>query len=196
MSRFSEILASVPRDGLRLNQHIPEFRMWLDFCAWFFQDRGVFAPVVVEVGILDGAQRRFYEGLLGAEYFGIDIDPKAPADIHGDSAAPSTLARLKDRLAGRPVDLLFIDGLHTYEGAKADYLAYGPLTRHIIGIHDIRTPKLVPQDTVNVIPLWAEIMATNRTDTIMSIDHYNPRDPRSFNGRPLGIGIIVKGGGE
>lgn len=194
--RFSELLASVGRDGLRLNQHVPEFRMWLDFCSWYFQDRGIFSPVVVEIGILDGAQRRFYEQLLGAEYIGIDIDPKAPADIRGDSAAQGTVMQLRKRLAGRPIDLLFIDGLHTYAGAKADYAIYGPLTQHIIGIHDIRTPKICPEDTVDVIPLWAEIMATNKTDTLMSIDHHNPRDPRVFNGRPLGIGVIVKGGGE
>jgi hypothetical protein len=196
MSRFSEILASVQRDGLRLNQHIPEFRTWLRLCAWYFQDIGVFKPVVVEIGILDGAQRRFYEQLLGAEYIGIDIDPKAPADIHGDSSAPGTIAQLQQRLDDQPMDVLFIDGLHTYEGAKADLEAYGPLCRHIIGIHDIRTPKISPQDTVNVIPLWAEIMATNKTDTILSIDHFNPRDPRAFNGRPLGIGVLLKNGGE
>jgi hypothetical protein len=185
-------METLKKDGKRLNQHIPEWKAYLELAAGYFKARAISRPVVVEIGILDGAQRRFYEQILGAEYVGIDVNPKAPADIHGDSTAPGTLAKLNARLAGRPIDLLFIDGLHTYAGVKADYEIYGPLVRHIIAIHDIHTPKLTPADSVDVARLWNEILATNTTDTIITIQRHNPRRPEEFNGRPLGIGIIVK----
>lgn len=195
-TQFDELMVSLARDGKRLNQHLPEWKAYLEFAAGYFRDREIQRPIVVEIGILDGAQRRFYEGLLNAEYLGIDVNTRGPADIIGDSAAPGTVANLKARLAGRPIDLLFIDGLHTYEGAKADYETYGPLTRHIIAIHDIHTPKLDPNDEVDVARLWNEILSTNKTDTIITIQHHNPRRAEEFNGRPLGIGLVVKGGGE
>jgi hypothetical protein len=192
--RFDECLASVARDGLRLNQHLPEWKTFLEFAAAYFRERGIARPIVVEIGILDGAQRRFYETLLGAEYIGIDIDFNSPATIHGDSRNLSTFEALQDFLRGRRIDLLFIDGLHTYAGARGDYEAYGPLTKHIIAIHDIHTPKLGPNDPVDVARLWSEILIENKSDTIITIQHFNPRRPDEFNGRPLGIGLIVKDG--
>jgi hypothetical protein len=149
--------------------------------------------LVVEIGILDGAQRIFYEVLMGATYLGIDIDPKAPADIYGDSTSLSTLEALKRRIDGRKIDLLFIDGLHTYNAVKSDYEKYYSLVSHIIGIHDILTPKLVPNDSVDVIRFWEELKNTNKTDTLITIQHFNPRPMNAFNGRPLGIGLVIKG---
>jgi hypothetical protein len=195
-ARFDELMASVEKDRLRLNQHVPEWRAFLEYVAGYLRAREVLRPVIVEIGILDGAQRRFYEELLGAEYIGIDINPISPATISGDSAVPGTVDELKKRLGGWPIDLLFIDGLHTYAGAKSDYEIYGPLTKHLIAIHDIHTPKLWPGDPVDVARLWTEILKTNKTDTIITIQHHNPRRPEEFNGRPLGIGLIVKGGRE
>jgi hypothetical protein len=196
IDRFKDLTESATAAGKRLNQHVPEYQAFLEYAAAYFRIRGIEHPLVVEIGILDGAQRRFYELLLGAEYIGIDINPSSPADIIGDSAAAETVFLLQERLAGRPIDLLFIDGLHTYAGAKGDYTTYGPLTRHLIALHDIHTPKLYPSDPVDVSRLWAEILATNREDTLVTIQHHNPRRPEEFNGRPLGIGVIVKGGAE
>ncbi len=193
-SKFDEVLALMAMAGKRLNQHVPEWQAFIEYASWYFQAWGVARPVVVEIGILDGAQRRFYETILNAEYIGLDIAPGIGAEIVGDSAAPETVAKLKERLVGRPIDLLFIDGLHTYAGVKADYELYGPLTRHIIAIHDIHTPKLDPNDEVDVMRLWDEILATNKTDTIITIQHHNPRPPQEFNGRPLGIGLVLKDG--
>lgn len=195
-SDFDRIAEAVAQEGKRLNQNVPEFREFLGFASGYFRAREISHPIVVEIGVLEGAQRRFYESMIGAEYIGIDINAKGPADIKGDSAAPETVSKLKEKLAGRSIDLLFIDGLHTYEGAKADYEIYGPLTRHIIAIHDIHTPKLSPSDTVDVARLWDEILVGNQADTIITIQRHNSIDPRSFNGRQLGIGILVKDAGK
>lgn len=194
IDRFNDLMASLEASGKRLNQHVPEFRAFLEYAQGYFMARGISRPIVVEIGILDGAQKRFYKYLLNAEHISIDNYPGANPDILGDSGAKSTLASLERRLAGRHVDLLFIDGLHTYEGAKSDYEKYGYLTKHIVAIHDIQTPKLDPNDEVDVMRLWNEILATNKTDTLITIQHYNPRCPEEFNGRPLGIGLVVRGG--
>jgi len=192
MNQFDELLQSVEVEEKRLNQHIPEWRAFLEYAQGYFAAHGIAHPVVVEIGILDGAQRRFYKNILNAEYIGIDIDVNNHPDIAGDSALPSTAERLTRRLGGQMIDLLFIDGWHTYQAVKSDYEIYGPLTRHIIAIHDIHTPPLAPDDPVDVRRLWNEILAGNKTDTLITIQRFNPRKPEEFNGRPLGIGLVIK----
>lgn len=191
--KFESILQALRQENKRLNQHTPEWLTYLNIASVYLAARRVDRPVVVEIGILDGAQRPFYEQLLGATYIGIDIDRNAPADIRGNSAAPETRDKLAAILDGRQIDLLFIDGLHTYQGVKDDFEMYYPMTRHIVALHDILTPKNCPEDTVDVIPFWEEIKATNTTDTIITVQHYNPRPANVFNGRPLGIGMLLKG---
>jgi hypothetical protein len=192
-ARFDKLVASLERDGIRLNQHVPEWRAFLEYVIGYFMVRGIVRPIVVEIGILDGAQAPFYETFLGAEYFGIDSGREQSArgipDVWGDSQLPETVDKLKRILNGRPIDLLFIDGLHTLEGVKSDYEMYGPLTKHIIALHDIHTPS------VDVRWFWGNVLATNKNDTIITIQRYNPRRPDEFNGQPLGIGLIIKEGG-
>ncbi len=56
-----------------------------------------------------------------------------------------------------PYDFLFIDGDHTYEGAKQDFDNYKTLVRPggLIALHDIINFSGVPEN--NVQPLWEEI---------------------------------------
>lgn len=67
-----------------------------------------------------------------------------PADSHDES----TLARVKQELSGQPLDLLFIDGDHSYEGVREDYRMYAPLLRAggWIAFHDI-VPESADSDT-------------------------------------------------
>ena len=57
-----------------------------------------------------------------------------------DSHAKATLDEVREILEGRFVDLLFIDGDHTYIGAKQDYEMYSSLVQKggLIIFHDIR----------------------------------------------------------
>ena len=190
--QFKEAIEKAEVEGKRLNQHIPEFKAFLEYVNGYFKFNGISRPIVVEIGILDGVQRAFYEKILNARYLSIDIDPKAPCTILGDSRSFDTLDKLKELLNGSMIDLLFIDGLHTYEAAKSDYEMYYPLVRHIVALHDIHTTKLTPTDNVDVIRLWNEILENNKMDTLLTIQHFNPRKPTEFNGRPLGIGVIIK----
>lgn len=60
-------------------------------------------------------------------------------------------------------DAALIDGDHTYKGAKADWLNYGPLAR-LVAFHDIVGQGMrekVHGNPVEVPRLWAEIAATN-----------------------------------
>jgi len=59
--------------------------------------------------------------------------------LREDSHQPVTLCRVKRILRGRPLDYLFLDGDHTYEGVRQDFEVYSPLVRKrgIVAFHDI-----------------------------------------------------------
>lgn len=77
--------------------------------------------------------------------------------IREDSHNPNTLEKVKSILKGEKVDLLFIDGDHTYEGVKKDFEMYSPLVKKggIIALHDICSG---PKESVGGVPIfWNEI---------------------------------------
>ena len=59
--------------------------------------------------------------------------------IRADSHSPATLDQVKGALGERSLDFLFIDGDHSYEGAKRDFEMYLPLVRPggLVALHDI-----------------------------------------------------------
>lgn len=63
--------------------------------------------------------------------------------VQGSSREPWVVQRVRDLLSGRPIDLLFIDGDHSYHGASADYRLYRPMVREggLICFHDIMDDK-------------------------------------------------------
>jgi predicted O-methyltransferase YrrM len=88
--------------------------------------------------------------------------------IRGDSHAPETLEKVKTALGGGRLDLLFIDGDHSYAGVSQDFADYGPLVRDggIIALHDV-VPG--PDENVGGTPdFWNEIAARHRGYVIKS----------------------------
>lgn len=59
--------------------------------------------------------------------------------LQADSHLPESLTAVKESLAGRSLDVLYLDGDHSYEGVKADFELFSPLVRPggLIVFHDI-----------------------------------------------------------
>jgi len=108
--------------------------------------------------------------------------------IRGDSSTPKTLARVQSLLNGHPLDLLFIDGDHSYDGVKADFANYSPLVRPggLIVFHDIvpdfgsRHGKPTDSYTGGVPVFWQELKTKHKTSEFIE-------DPEQDG---YGIGII------
>jgi cephalosporin hydroxylase len=101
--------------------------------------------------------------------------------IAADSHDATTLAALKETLAGVPIDVLWIDGDHTYEGVRQDVQMYGDLVRAggIIALHDIRQSDQFPDQQSDVY--WQELRAHARTREFIA-------EPTP--GAGMGIGVI------
>lgn len=94
----------------------------------------------------------------------VDIDlpkmKKTGQTVHavtGSSHDPTVLDRVKLIFAGALIDVLFIDGDHSYEGVKQDYEMYRSLVRPggIIAFHDIIHTKF---EDCHVDLFWNELV--------------------------------------
>jgi predicted O-methyltransferase YrrM len=79
--------------------------------------------------------------------------------IVGDSHHPDTASRVAAALAGRVVDLLFIDGDHSLWGVTRDYEMYAPFVRRngVIAFHDIVDSAFHRDLGVEVAAFWGTI---------------------------------------
>lgn len=110
---------------------------------------------VCEIGTQHGGTSLFLCGLGPSvrTFVGVDLRPGnadlvralAPPGVEvkfleGSSRDPAVRARLDALLGGGRLDLLFIDGDHTYDGVLADLREYRELVRSggLIAFHDIR----------------------------------------------------------
>ena len=110
--------------------------------------------------------------------------------IRADSRTPKTLARVRSLLNAHPLDLLFIDGDHSYEGVKSDFANYSTLVRPggLIVLHDIvpdhgtRHGKATASYTGGVPVFWQELKTKHKTSEFVE-------DPEQDG---YGIGIVHK----
>lgn len=82
--------------------------------------------------------------------------------VLGDSQTEETRERVFGLLGGLPVEFLFIDGDHRYEGVAKDFELYAPLVAPygLIALHDI-VPG--PESAVGGVPrFWAELKEQGR----------------------------------
>jgi predicted O-methyltransferase YrrM len=100
--------------------------------------------------------------------------------IRGNSHEHSSFEAVSRALAGRAVDVLFIDADHSYEGVKTDLLQYQSLVRPggIVGFHDIIENKFDRE--IDVARFWNEIKKNNDVEEIVT-DYHQGR---------YGIGLI------
>ena len=104
--------------------------------------------------------------------------------IRKDSHKQFTLQKIENILKNKQIDILFIDGDHTYKGVKRDFQMYSPLVKKngIIVFHDI--VKVPPEIALNVDvnKFWNEIK-----------NNYNYKEiVENWNQGHYGIGIIKK----
>jgi len=103
--------------------------------------------------------------------------------IAGDSHAPDTRAELEGVLSGRTVDLLFIDGDHSYDGVRQDFEMYGSLAT-LVALHDVLPHPYVTGCEVN--SYWRELKTHHRC-----IEFLDSEDDRFGSGQWGGIGVVV-----
>lgn len=112
--------------------------------------------------------------------------------IPDDSHLPATRRRLVEVLGGRKIDLLFIDGDHSYEGCLADFDMYHDLVgaRGLIVLHDICLfPEEWP-DRPGVGLAWRDLKARYGGEEIIDPDGIStPQLPPGKRWR-WGIGVI------
>jgi hypothetical protein len=167
-------------------------------CAWMLEFcRG--AGSVLEIGSREGATLRAMASVAkpGARICSIDLPSRNPnglgdetgekltraiwdlraqgydAEVHlGDSR--SLIAQRWAELRG-PFDFVFIDGDHTYEGVRQDWLSYGVLGK-TVALHDIN----LDENDHGVPRAWSLIKDTGYR-TVERIDGYQ-----------CGIGVVFR----
>ena len=164
----------IARSRIKVGQQKEEIR-------WLYERVRELSPeTVLEVGIGTGgtlflwtrasakdafilAVDNFPEGRLGRfsafplvrRAFGL-ADQRVELLLGVDSHDPMTIARIRELIGSRPVDFLFIDGDHTYEGVWADVRAFGPMVRPggVVAFHDISAHAT--EWTEGVARFWQE----------------------------------------
>jgi predicted O-methyltransferase YrrM len=99
--------------------------------------------------------------------------------LREDSHSENALKKIKEILGGKQIDYLFIDGDHTYEGAKQDFETYSKMVRPggLIAFHDIVIHKGSRCDAYR---LWEEVKKS-----------YNYKEfVNDWNQNQFGIGLI------
>lgn len=106
--------------------------------------------------------------------------------IRGDSSASETRQAVRQALNQQPIDCLWIDGDHRYEGVRRDFDTFTPMVRPggLIALHDIRPG---PAELVGGVPrFWREVKSQYRHREIL--------EPGDYQG--FGIGVLLQPGVE
>lgn len=100
--------------------------------------------------------------------------------LRGNSHYDESPAEVASILITNQLDLLFIDGDHTYAGAKLDFLLYKGFVAHggLIVFHDIIDSERHKSINCNVHILWKEVKQNYRSKEIIANEKWG------------GIGII------
>lgn len=101
--------------------------------------------------------------------------------IIGDSHSKPVIERARQ---WAPYDFIFIDGDHSYEGVKQDWLDYGPMG-NIVGFHDIAGGE------TGCVRFWKELREEGKHNMLDVIHAQYIEELEQYMN--LGIGIVFKG---
>ncbi len=107
----------------------------------------------------------FYSKLTGRHYDKMmykDTEyEKVVTEIPGNTHDPAYIEYAK-QIIGSPVDFMFIDGDHSYEGVKADYINFKDVVKPggFIAFHDILDTPVHRSNGCYVAQFWNELKAT------------------------------------
>jgi predicted O-methyltransferase YrrM len=95
--------------------------------------------LLISVDLRRGRFGGGYPSWRGGLYRRFADDAQRVRLVRGNSHAARVRDRIRRLLEGRALDLLFVDGDHSYEGVKQDVADYAPLVRPggIVALHDI-----------------------------------------------------------
>jgi cephalosporin hydroxylase len=117
------------------------------------------SELVVSIDIFGGAGGGGYPKAKAKlfHHFVIDRPNVEIVLLREDSHRLETRDQVRDILAGRTIDFLFIDGDHTYAGVKRDFEIWSELVTSggYVAFHDILHPPEVHDREVD--QLWAEL---------------------------------------
>ena len=142
-------------------EHILEIGTWKGgtFYLWLWLASGLKISIDLPGGAFGGAMLTAEELLNRDEAFHV-LD-RHELVISGDSHSVEVHTEVAALLCGgsEKLDFLFIDGDHTYEGVKQDFLMYSPFVSPSgwIAFHDINDSEWHRQNNVGVCKLWAEL---------------------------------------
>lgn len=159
----------------------------LGFLAWL---KDIKPRTIVEIGVARGGTSYLMMNRVPGvrQYIGVAFFPLnrrllrqlAPDSLRldyacGSSRDPQAKEKVIRLLKGNPIDLLFIDGDHSYEGVKADWMNFSPLVRSggWIALHDILPPECRPNGTAangfaaEVDRFWCEVKSSHFTRTFI-----------------------------
>ena len=98
--------------------------------------------------------------------------------VRENSHLPQTLDTIRGILKGHELDFLFIDGDHSYDGVREDFMMYSPLVREggLIAFHDIADSG----GSREVHRLWNELKPNYQHEEFIHVT----------GDRAMGIGVL------
>lgn len=142
LDRIYSYYCHQPVSECDIGEHMPILRLLASECSSVVE-LGV-GPVISTWGLLKGLSESKKEHL---SYFGVDIaDPPKDLMQHAETLANQLqidfqfLKKNDLELDLKPVDLLFIDSLHTYCHLMYELETFSPKVRRYIALHDTSAP--------------------------------------------------------